>query len=204
MRSFVARFDSALSADELNSDRSPSTSRPAFGERRRARQNIEGPHAFRMVGEHAHQRVKSQRANRVTGSNIGRTLRNAWRSCTCAPRSSSPVTTAAPLTLGAVAAALACSPRQLQRTFDQIGLTSFGAHLRSVRMRNAGELLATQSLTVADVSRLVGYQSAAHFVTAFRARYGTTPGACRDRARARRERGREGAPGQSVASGVQT
>ncbi len=110
----------------------------------------------------------------------------------------------APLTLAATAAALAYSPRQLQRAFAQIGHTSFSEQLRSVRMRNAAELLATQSLTVADVARLVGYGGAPHFVTAFRACYGTTPGAYRDRARARRAEGRERAPGQSVTAGVQT
>jgi AraC-like DNA-binding protein len=91
----------------------------------------------------------------------------------------------AALTLDVVAGALTSSPRQVQRAFDEIGLTSFAAYLRRVRLRNAAELLAHQPLTVTDVARLVGYREPSHFVKAFRARYGITPGAYRD-AKARR------------------
>jgi transcriptional regulator GlxA family with amidase domain len=87
-----------------------------------------------------------------------------------------------PLTLAMLARALAVSPRQLERAYDEIGLTTFAAHLRAVRLRNAAELLAHQPLTVTDVARLVGYRQPSHFVKAFRRRYGTTPGAFRDRA----------------------
>jgi transcriptional regulator GlxA family with amidase domain len=92
-----------------------------------------------------------------------------------------------PLTLAGAARALAVSPRQLERAYDEIGLTTFAAHLRAVRLRNAAELLAHQPLTVTDVARLVGYRQPSHFIKAFRARYRTTPGAYRDRSRARRE-----------------
>jgi AraC-like DNA-binding protein len=85
------------------------------------------------------------------------------------------------LTLPAVARALAVSPRQLQRAYDEVGLTTFAAELRAVRLRNAAELLARQPLTVTDVARLVGYRQPSHFVKAFKRRYGTTPGAFRDR-----------------------
>jgi AraC-like DNA-binding protein len=88
-----------------------------------------------------------------------------------------------PLTLAAVARALAASPRQLERAYDEIGLTTFSAHLRAVRLRNAAELLAHQPLTVTDVARLVGYGQPSHFVKAFRRRFGITPGAFRDAAR---------------------
>jgi transcriptional regulator GlxA family with amidase domain len=87
-----------------------------------------------------------------------------------------------PLTVPALARALAVSPRQLERAYDQIGLTTFSAQLRAVRLRNAAELLAHQPLTVTDVARLVGYRQPSHFVKTFRRRYGTTPGAFRDRA----------------------
>jgi AraC family transcriptional regulator of adaptative response / methylphosphotriester-DNA alkyltransferase methyltransferase len=90
------------------------------------------------------------------------------------------------LTLPLVARLLAVSPRQLQRAYDEIGLTSFAAHLRSVRLRNAADLLAHQPLTVTDVARLVGYRQPSHFVKAFQRRYGTTPGAYRERAVRRR------------------
>ena len=88
-----------------------------------------------------------------------------------------------PLTLPSVARALSTSPRQLQRAYDEIGLTTFAAHLRAVRLRNAAELLAHQPLTVTDVARLVGYRQPSHFVKAFRRRFGVTPGAFRDAAR---------------------
>jgi AraC family transcriptional regulator of adaptative response / methylphosphotriester-DNA alkyltransferase methyltransferase len=89
------------------------------------------------------------------------------------------------LTLELVARALASSPRQLQRAYAEVGHTTFAAHLRSVRLRNAAELLAHQPLTVTDVARLVGYRQPSHFVKAFRRRYGMTPGAFRDAARRR-------------------
>jgi AraC-like DNA-binding protein len=89
-----------------------------------------------------------------------------------------------PLTLPLVARALATSPRQLRRAYEEIGRTTFAADLRVVRLRNAAELLAHQPLTVIDVARLVGYRQPSHFVKAFRRRYGATPGAFRDRARA--------------------
>jgi AraC-like DNA-binding protein len=90
------------------------------------------------------------------------------------------------LTLPLVARVLAVSPRQVQRAYDEIGLTTFAAHVRSVRLRNAADLLAHQPLTVTDVARLVGYRQPSHFVKAFRRRYGTTPGAYRDGARRRK------------------
>ena len=75
-----------------------------------------------------------------------------------------------PLTLAMLASALAASPRQLERAYDEIGLTTFGAHLRAVRLRNAAELLAHQPLTVTDVARLVGYRQPSHFVNRGHAR----------------------------------
>ena len=88
-----------------------------------------------------------------------------------------------PLTLATLGQSLAVSPRQLERAYDEIGLTTFAAHLGAVRLRNAGELLAYQPLTVTDVARLVGYRQPSHFVKAFRRRFGMTPGAFRDAAR---------------------
>jgi AraC-like DNA-binding protein len=94
-----------------------------------------------------------------------------------------------PLTLHALARTLAVSPRQLERAYDEIGLTTFAAHLRAVRLRNAADLLAHQPLTVTDVARLVGYRQPSHFVKAFRRRFGMTPGAFRDAARRRAAHG---------------
>jgi transcriptional regulator GlxA family with amidase domain len=52
------------------------------------------------------------------------------------------------LTVAVIARALASSPRQVQRAFDEAGGTSFSAYLREVRLRNAAELIARQPLTV--------------------------------------------------------
>jgi AraC-like DNA-binding protein len=98
------------------------------------------------------------------------------------------------LTLPLVARSLACSPRQLQRAYDEIGLTSFAAELRTARLRNAAELLAHQPLTVTDVARLVGYRQPSHFVKAFRHRYGVTPAVFR----ARHQERRRADPGYSM------
>jgi AraC family transcriptional regulator, regulatory protein of adaptative response / methylphosphotriester-DNA alkyltransferase methyltransferase len=97
-----------------------------------------------------------------------------------------------PLTVAVVARALASSPRQVQRAFDEVGETSFSAFLREVRLRNAAELLARQPLTVRQVSLLVGYRQPAHFAKAFRRRYGVTPAQYRDRVR--RHAGRQPPP----------
>jgi AraC-like DNA-binding protein len=97
-----------------------------------------------------------------------------------------------PLTVAVVARALASSPRQVQRAFDEVGETSFSAFLREVRLRNAAELLARQPLTVREVSLLVGYRQPPHFAKAFRRRYGVTPAQYRDRVR--RHAGRQPPP----------
>jgi AraC family transcriptional regulator, regulatory protein of adaptative response / methylphosphotriester-DNA alkyltransferase methyltransferase len=90
-----------------------------------------------------------------------------------------------PLTVAVVARAIASSPRQVQRAFEEVGGTSFTAFLREVRLRNAAALLAAQPLTVRQVAFLVGYRQPAHFAKAFRRRYGTTPAQFRDRERGR-------------------
>jgi AraC family transcriptional regulator, regulatory protein of adaptative response / methylphosphotriester-DNA alkyltransferase methyltransferase len=90
-----------------------------------------------------------------------------------------------PLTVAVVAGALASSPRQVQRAFAEVGETSFSAHLRAVRLRNAALLLARQPLTVRQVALLVDYRQPAHFAKAFRRRYGVTPAQYRERARRR-------------------
>jgi transcriptional regulator GlxA family with amidase domain len=87
------------------------------------------------------------------------------------------------LTVAVLARALAGSPRQVQRAFDEVGETSFSAYLREVRLRNAVELLTRQPLTVRQVALLVGYRQPAHFARAFRRRYGATPAQYRDRGR---------------------
>jgi AraC-like DNA-binding protein len=92
-----------------------------------------------------------------------------------------------PLTLARVARALASSPRQIQRAFEQFGPSSFSEQLMERRLTVAAEMLLDQrSIPVADVARLVGYRQGSHFARAFRRRYGVPPAEFRSRALARR------------------
>jgi AraC-like DNA-binding protein len=94
-----------------------------------------------------------------------------------------------PLTLALLARALATSPRQLQRAYEQFGRESFREQLLGRRMRVAAGLLVDQpAIPVAHVAGLVGYRQAPHFARAFRRRYGVGPAEFRARAL------REGAP----------
>jgi two-component system response regulator YesN len=86
-----------------------------------------------------------------------------------------------PLTLAVVASALASSPRQVQRAYQQFGETSFSEDLFARRMAAAAELLIEQrAIPVSDVARLVGYRQASHFACAFRRRYGLSPARFRE------------------------
>ena len=68
-----------------------------------------------------------------------------------------------PLTLASVARALASSPRQVQRAFEQFGGASFSEQLMERRLSVAADVLLEQrSIAVADVARLVGYRQGSH------------------------------------------
>lgn len=87
------------------------------------------------------------------------------------------------LTLAVVAGALASSPRQLQRAYEQFGEITFSEDLFARRMAAAAELLVEQrAIPVSDVARLVGYRQRSHFASAFRRRYGLAPACFRERA----------------------
>ncbi len=87
-----------------------------------------------------------------------------------------------PLTLASVARALASSPRQIQRAFEQFGGASFSEQLMERRLSVAADVLLEQrSIAVADVARLVGYRQGSHFARAFRRRYGVSPAEFRER-----------------------
>lgn len=86
---------------------------------------------------------------------------------------------AEPLELEAVAKAVSCSPRQLQRAFSEIGGTTFRAHLTRIRMDQAARLLAASPLPVRDVASAVAYRQPAQFAKAFRRRHGLAPAAFR-------------------------
>lgn len=87
------------------------------------------------------------------------------------------------LTLALVAAALASSPRQLQRAYEQFGEGSFSEDLLQRRMTVAAGLLIEQrAIPVSAVARLVGYRQGSHFAAAFRRHYGLSPARFRERA----------------------
>jgi AraC family transcriptional regulator, regulatory protein of adaptative response / methylphosphotriester-DNA alkyltransferase methyltransferase len=89
-----------------------------------------------------------------------------------------------PLTLPLVAGALASSPRQLQRAYEQFGEQSFHEDLLGRRMDAASALLIEQpAIPVADVARLVGYKQPSHFARLFRHRFGLAPASFRAAAR---------------------
>ncbi|MGO9322427.1 MAG: helix-turn-helix transcriptional regulator [Solirubrobacteraceae bacterium] len=93
------------------------------------------------------------------------------------------------LTLAVVARALASSPRQLQRAYEQFGETTFREDLLARRMAVGAQLLVEQrSIPVDHVARLVGYSQAPHFAHAFRRRYGLSPARFRQAALQAEER----------------
>ena len=89
--------------------------------------------------------------------------------------------TAGEMTIDAVARQLSTTPRTLQRRLARGG-TSFEA-LRNDTRRQAAELyLSTTTLTIAEVTYLLGYSEPAAFHRAFRRWHGTTPQAFRAQA----------------------
>ena len=79
------------------------------------------------------------------------------------------------LSLDEIARRIACSRRQLQRAFAEIGETTFRDHLTSVRMQRAAELLTTSGLTIGAVAQRVGYRYPPQFAKAFRRHHGVSP-----------------------------
>ena len=89
------------------------------------------------------------------------------------------------LSLDDIARRVASSRRQLQRSYAEIGNTTFREHLAAVRMDRAAELLMTRGLTVREVAHRVGYRQPAQFAKAFRRHHGLAPSAFRDARRFR-------------------
>jgi transcriptional regulator GlxA family with amidase domain len=83
------------------------------------------------------------------------------------------------LELDQIAHRLATSRRQLQRSFAEIGQTSFRSYLARVRMQRALELLQDGSLAVRDVAASVGYRQPAQFAKTFRRHHGAPPSSFR-------------------------
>ena len=83
------------------------------------------------------------------------------------------------LELDQVARRLATSRRQLQRSFAEIGNTSFRSYVAEVRMQRALELLQAGSMPVRDVASSVGYRQPAQFAKTFRRHHGAPPSSFR-------------------------
>ena len=75
------------------------------------------------------------------------------------------------LSASMAAAAVGISARQLSRVFADSG-TTFPKYVLARRLDRARALLERSAPTVADVARMCGFTSAAHFSHAFRARFG--------------------------------
>jgi AraC family transcriptional regulator, regulatory protein of adaptative response / methylphosphotriester-DNA alkyltransferase methyltransferase len=87
------------------------------------------------------------------------------------------------LSLDEIARRVASSRRQLQRSYAEIGNTTFRSHLTAVRMDAAAELLSRGPLTVREVAQRVGYRQPAQFAKAFRRHHGVSPSSYRARRR---------------------
>ena len=87
------------------------------------------------------------------------------------------------ISLDDIARRVACSRRQLQRAYAEIGHTTFRTHLTGVRMDAAAQLLARGPLTVREVAHRVGYRQPAQFAKAFRRHHGVSPSSYRQRRR---------------------
>lgn len=86
---------------------------------------------------------------------------------------------ASDLSLDDIARRVASSRRQLQRSYNEVGRTTFREHLTAVRMDRAADLLSSTPLTVRDVAHRVGYRQPAQFAKAFRRHHGVAPSAYR-------------------------
>ncbi len=80
-----------------------------------------------------------------------------------------------PLTVAEVAAGVGMSPRQLERLFRRHLGTSPAEFALGRRLVHARELLRQTPMSVTDVGLACGFQSAAHFSTAYRRHFGRSP-----------------------------
>jgi AraC-like DNA-binding protein len=81
-----------------------------------------------------------------------------------------------PITVRDVAAAAHLSERHAERLFTQQTGASIMSTLRRLRLELAAQLLLDPALTVTEVARACGYSDVRPFSTAFRRKYGRTPG----------------------------
>lgn len=81
-----------------------------------------------------------------------------------------------PLSLSELSLELNTNECSLKKDFKAtFGTTVFG-FIKDLKMNKAKQLLLEQSVSIAEVSDLVGYKNPQHFTTAFKKYYGFTPG----------------------------
>ncbi|MFI5693443.1 helix-turn-helix domain-containing protein [Kribbella sp. NPDC051586] len=81
-----------------------------------------------------------------------------------------------PISVRDVAAAAHLSERHAERLFTQQTGASIMSTLRRLRLELAAQLLLDPTLTITEVARSCGYSDVRPFSTAFRRKYGRTPG----------------------------
>lgn len=85
-----------------------------------------------------------------------------------------------PLTVADLADLVSLSPSAFAHLFRDITGRSPYQFLKEMRLDRARELLVDGNLTVARISKDVGYASVSHFISEFRGRFGVTPRAYYD------------------------
>jgi len=86
------------------------------------------------------------------------------------------------LTLSELAALVYTSPYHFARLFKRSAGVPPHQFVIRQRIDRARGVLATPELSIADVSRVVGFRTASHFTAVFRRVLGITPGAYREAA----------------------
>jgi transcriptional regulator GlxA family with amidase domain len=87
----------------------------------------------------------------------------------------------APMSPSEIAADLGISTRQLERTFGKYLNTSPKRYYMDLRLERGRRLLIQTEASVTDVALACGFQSTGHFARVYRAAFGVTPSAQRDR-----------------------
>jgi len=85
-----------------------------------------------------------------------------------------------PLTVADLADLVSLSPSAFAHLFRDVTGRSPYQFLKEMRLDRARELLVDGNLTVARISKEVGYGSVSHFISEFRGRFGVTPRAYYD------------------------
>lgn len=79
------------------------------------------------------------------------------------------------LRLRQVAARVGVDPASLARAFRRAKGTTMGEHLRMLRANRAAELLASSSLSLAEIALVAGFADQSHLCRVFRAAMGFSP-----------------------------